>query len=121
MKYKYVALLRGINVGGNKKVDMKNLVSLFESLGFTKISTYINSGNVLFESNKKQMIVQKDVKTNLKKEFGYEIPTLVKTKKELITIAEAIPNEWQNDLTQKTDVAYLLTATGNTAWSEASA
>lgn len=107
MKYKYVALLRGINVGGNKKIDMKKLISLFESLGYTNIKTYINSGNVLFESNKKQMIVQKDVETSVEKEFGFEIPTLVKTKEELITIADAIPKEWQNDPTQKTDVAYL--------------
>lgn len=107
MKHKYIALLRGINVGGIKKVDMERLIHLFESSGYSNVSTYLNSGNVIFESNKKQMIIQKEVETNLEKEFGFKIPTLVKTKEELITIADAIPNEWQNDSSQKTDVAYL--------------
>ncbi|TGN13385.1 DUF1697 domain-containing protein [Leptospira ilyithenensis] len=47
---KYIALLRGINVGGNRKVEMKKLRNLFESLGYINVSTYINSGNVIFES-----------------------------------------------------------------------
>lgn len=47
---KYVALLRGINVGGNNKVSMADLKACFEAAGFTNVRTYINSGNVLFES-----------------------------------------------------------------------
>ncbi len=47
---KYVALLRGINVGGNKKVEMAKLKQVFEKLGYANVSTYINSGNVIFES-----------------------------------------------------------------------
>jgi uncharacterized protein (DUF1697 family) len=50
---KYVALLRGINVGGNKKVSMANLKKLFGKLGYKNVSTYINSGNVIFESSEK--------------------------------------------------------------------
>lgn len=47
---RYIALLRGINVGGNNKVSMGELKQAFESLGFTNVSTYINSGNVIFDS-----------------------------------------------------------------------
>ncbi|MEK9156965.1 MAG: DUF1697 domain-containing protein, partial [Patescibacteria group bacterium] len=47
-----VALLRGINVGGNNKVDMKKLKAAFEALGFENVRTYINTGNVLFEHKK---------------------------------------------------------------------
>ena len=47
---RYLALLRGINVGGNNKVSMSELKVCFEQEGFTNVSTYINSGNVLFES-----------------------------------------------------------------------
>lgn len=47
---KYIALLRGINVGGKNKVSMRELRACFEAVGFSNVSTYINSGNVLFET-----------------------------------------------------------------------
>jgi uncharacterized protein (DUF1697 family) len=50
---KYVALLRGINVGGNNRVEMTKLKKVFEELGFADVSTYINSGNVIFSSQRK--------------------------------------------------------------------
>lgn len=104
---KYIALLRGINVGGNRKVEMKRLKSLFESLGYTNVATYLNSGNALFESSAKQAALQKEIPQKLAQEFGLEIQTLVKSQKEVQTIARAIPLEWENDSEQKTDVAYL--------------
>lgn len=104
---KYIALFRGINVGGNRKVEMKKLKLLFESLQFTEVSTYINSGNIIFESDKDAKTVLSKILTVLEKNFDFEIPTLVKTEKEMKKIADAIPNEWQNDPGQRTDVAYL--------------
>ena len=104
---KYIALLRGINVGGNRKVEMKRLRNLFESLGYTNVVTYLNSGNVIFESDTKQDTLQSDISKNLKKAFGFEIQTLIKNKKEIKRIADAIPKNWKNDSEQKTDVAYL--------------
>ncbi len=102
-----VALLRGINVGGNRKVEMKKLKSFFESFGYMNVSTYINSGNVLFESAEEQKTVLKKVNSGLEKYFGFEIPTLIKTKKEMKKISDTIPKNWQNDSAQRTDVAYL--------------
>jgi uncharacterized protein (DUF1697 family) len=104
---KYVALLRGINVGGNRKVAMKELKSIFESLGYTDVSTYINSGNVIFESEDEPKTVLKKVYSGLEKHFGFEIPTLVKTVKEMKKISDSIPHSWQKDSVQRTDVAYL--------------
>ncbi|MBM9591744.1 DUF1697 domain-containing protein [Leptospira sp. 201903075] len=104
---KYIALFRGINVGGNRKVEMKKLKLLFESLKFTEVSTYINSGNIIFESDKEAKTVLSKILTVLEKNFDFEIPTLVKTEKEMKKIADAIPSEWQNDPNQRTDVAYL--------------
>ena len=58
----YVALLRGINVGGNNKVDMKKLKTTFESLGFNNVVTYINSGNIVFaESSKDQSVIVSEI------------------------------------------------------------
>jgi uncharacterized protein (DUF1697 family) len=104
---KYIALLRGINVGGNRRVEMKKLKLIFEAMGCQHVSTYINSGNVIFESDKQQTDIRKKIEANLKKEFGLEILTLVKTEREMKKIATAIPADWQNDARQRTDVAYL--------------
>ena len=49
---KYISILRGINVGGNRKILMKDLKVLFEKLVFLKVETFIQSGNVVFESEK---------------------------------------------------------------------
>lgn len=107
MSGKYVALLRGINVGGARCVEMKRLKALFESLGYVNVATYINSGNVIFEAAKEQGGVRSAVEESLKNEFGFDIPTLVNTQMQMRQIAEAIPQNWQNDKEHKTDVAYL--------------
>ena len=103
----YIALLRGINVGGNRKVEMKRLRELFESMGCTNVSTYLNSGNVLFELGTNKTKPAQEIQSRLKKEFGFEIQTLVKSKKEIKTIANSIPDSWKNDSEQKSDVAFL--------------
>lgn len=104
---RYIALLRGINVGGNHKVDMKKLKAIFESLGCFNVSTYINSGNVIFESTDDKKHISDIIKNRLNSEFDFEIPLLIKTSNEMKIIADAIPKEWQNDKANKTDVAYL--------------
>ena len=104
---KFIALLRGINAGRNRRVEMKKLKMVFEMLGCANVLTYINSGNVFFESIMAQTAIQHKIEKALKNEFGFEIPTLVKTEKEMQQIAKAIPATWQNDTEQRTDVAYL--------------
>jgi uncharacterized protein (DUF1697 family) len=104
---KYIALLRGINVGGNRIVNMKRLKTFFESLGCINVLTYLNSGNVIFESKENQKNISKKAGDGLKKEFDFEIPTLIKTEKEMKNIANSIPKNWLNNSAQRTDVAYL--------------
>ncbi|MDD2766606.1 MAG: DUF1697 domain-containing protein [Candidatus Moranbacteria bacterium] len=104
---KYIALLRGINAGKERRVDMKKLKVLFESLGYDNVSTYINSGNVIFEGKDKQQEICKKLKLNFKKEFGFDATILIKTEKEMIQIVESIPKNWKNDITQRSDIAYL--------------
>lgn len=104
---KYIALLRGINVGGNRKVEMKRLRSLFESLGYANVETYLNFGNAIFESTVEQKLLRRIISKELKKEFGFEIKTLIKNEDEIKKIANAIPREWENNSEQKTSIAYL--------------
>lgn len=104
---RYVVLLRGINVGGNQKVEMKRLKAVAEGLGYENVSTYINSGNLLFDTKEGREAVSSALQRAMKKEFGSAVPTLVKTLREMQMIAKAIPPDWQNDTKHKTDVIYL--------------
>jgi uncharacterized protein (DUF1697 family) len=104
---KLVALLRGINAGKINRIDMKNLRILFESLGYSNVSTYINSGNVIFESEKKPSKIRSEIESGLKRRLGLDIPIIIKTKFEMKSIADSIPKAWLNDSKQRTDVAYL--------------
>ncbi len=105
---KYLALLRGINVGGNCKVEMPRLKQVFESSGFSNVLTYINSGNIIFEApaRPKDKLARAIEKT-LKKSFGFEIKTLVRTASEIQKLSKGIPATWTNDAEQKTDVLFL--------------
>ena len=103
----YIALLRGINVGGTHKIEMKKLRELFLSLGYTGVSTYINSGNVFFEATGKTPLLRKKISEAIESTFGFPVPTLVKSRREIQSIADAVPQMWRNDADQKTDVACL--------------
>lgn len=105
---KHIALLRGINVGGNKKVSMAKLKELFQSLGFQNVSTYINSGNVLFESDEKSdKKLVSIIEQSLFEHFGFEIQVVVRSLDEIKKIAKAIPETWQNNTEQRTDILFL--------------
>ena len=78
---RYIALLRGVNVGGNHKVEMKRLKKMLEHLGYSDVSTYLNSGNALFEASKKPVL--SDVSQAFKNEFGFDVSILIKTMDEM--------------------------------------
>lgn len=75
-----VALLRGINLGKINKVDMKSLKQLFEELGFQNVRTYIQTGNVIFDTE--GCNVQK-LEEALRDAYGFDIPVVVRPKAEL--------------------------------------
>lgn len=106
-KQVYVALLRGINVGGKAKVEMSRLKELCESIGLEQTKTYINSGNVIFVSNKTSERVSKILEEAIEKEFDLNVPVVILTLQQLQMLLEKVPNEWANDATQKTDVMFL--------------
>ncbi len=88
----YIALLRGINVSGQKKIKMADLKVMFESLGFESVTTYIQSGNVVFKSGKDDPVLIGDtIKQGILKTFGYEVPVLVLTHEILTSIYQENP------------------------------
>jgi uncharacterized protein (DUF1697 family) len=98
----YVALLRGVNVGGRAKVDMRLLKEQFERLGCEDVRTYINSGNVLFRDRRRQSTLTRVLEEALGRRVA------VRSLAEIQELCSRIPAEWANDKVQKTDVAFLL-------------
>ncbi|HEY1041752.1 MAG TPA: DUF1697 domain-containing protein [Candidatus Paceibacterota bacterium] len=104
----YIALLRGINVGGGNKVDMKKLKQTFESLRFENVRTYINSGNVIFETKaSSEDTLAKTIEAEIAKDFQLSIPALVRSAKNIQAISRATPEDWINNTEIKTDVIFL--------------
>lgn len=88
----YIVLLRGINVGGHKKVPMTDLRELLSNSGFSEVQTYIQSGNVILKSsltNKDdiELTIQKSIQNH----FGFEVPVIAKTRLELLRIFKDCP------------------------------
>lgn len=88
----YIALLRGINVGGNNKLPMKELRALLESLGLFKIKTYIQSGNVVFQSERSDRDqLSKEMTAAIEKEHGFAPAILLLDQHELAAAMAANP------------------------------
>jgi len=74
----YISILRGINVGGNKKIKMDTLREMYTSLGYADVKTYIQSGNVIFRTSKTDVtIIQKEIKSGILLAFGFDVPVLI--------------------------------------------
>lgn len=80
----FISMLRGINVSGQKKIIMADLKQLFEDMGFNKVQTYIQSGNVIYLTQEKNTIlVSQRIYEAIKLKYGFEVPVITLTNKEL--------------------------------------
>ena len=92
---KYIALLRGINISGKNKIFMDKLKEEFNNLGYKKILTYLNSGNIIFESdieNKDRL--KNDIEFMIKSKFNLNIPIFIITLQELDELLDNHPEWW---------------------------
>ena len=88
---RYVALLRGINVGGSNAIPMATLREAFESHGFGAVSTYIQSGNVLFETSASPASLEADIEQLLEKSLGVPLVVVVRSHRQLRAIIDKKP------------------------------
>ncbi|WP_019413323.1 DUF1697 domain-containing protein [Paenisporosarcina sp. TG20] len=87
----YIALLRGINVGGHRLIKMADLRHLLEKMGLDKVQTYIQSGNVLFESEQDSKQLSCRIQHEIDTKFGFSVPVILRTSIELDQIIENCP------------------------------
>lgn len=104
----YVALLRGINVGGKNKVDMKRLKEAFMEAGMKSVSTYINSGNVIFIDNQRTKAeIAGILEEVILHYFQLEIKVLIRSIDDFKDMIKMLPTTWKNDQEMKCDVLFL--------------
>ena len=84
---RYIILLRGINVSGKNKLPMAELREILNELGFQNVQTYIQSGNIILDSEETKEVTCQKIKEGITAEFGYDVPVLART-----------PEEWKNTL-----------------------
>lgn len=89
---KFVAFLRGINVGGHHKVPMVELKELLDKMGFTNISTLLNSGNIVFDSKEPDTLkIEDTLSKQLEDHFGFSIPTMIRMGSSIQDLAAQEP------------------------------
>ncbi|HTA28879.1 MAG TPA: DUF1697 domain-containing protein [Candidatus Cybelea sp.] len=87
----YIAMLRGINVSGHNPVKMEQLRAAFGSLGFANVKTYVQSGNVVFEAKGPASELSAKIEEKILCDFGFAVPVLLKTAKEMADIVKRNP------------------------------
>ena len=102
----YVALLRGVNVAGHARISMEELRTGFESLGFERVRTFIQSGSVVFEHRTAIVtgLVER-LEKGIKARFGLDVRVIVRTREEMSRVIENIP--FRADEHDKAHVTFL--------------
>lgn len=87
----YIALLRGINISGQKIIKMADLRAFLTEAGLSQVQTYIQSGNIIFESSQSRKELTKLIIETIEKHYGFHVPTIILTPAELQQAADNNP------------------------------
>ncbi len=92
MEAKYVVFLRGINVGGHKKVPMDQLKNLLSEMGYDEVITILNSGNIIIKGAKEPLdSLENKLEEKLENVFGFHIPVIIRLSQEIVELVESNP------------------------------
>lgn len=92
MVHRYIAFLRGINVGGNKKVPMADLKKMLEKMGYTDVKTLLNSGNAIFNTDETSApVLAEKIEAQIEKTFGFGAHTIIRSIAEIEKLVRAHP------------------------------
>ena len=104
----FVALLRAVNVGGNNIISMRALKESFEGMGFKQVSTYINSGNVIFTTRETDARkLERKIEQMLVKDFELEGKVVVRSLAEMARLVGSLPSSWDGDSSWRYNVIFL--------------
>lgn len=104
----FVALLRGVNVGGNNMISMSALKKSFEALGFNDVVTYINSGNIIFKSEEADARkLETKIEKMLSKEYQLESRVVLRSLSEMEKLVQNLPENWTADRDWRYNVIFL--------------
>ena len=104
----FVALLRGVNVGGNNIVSMASLKASFEGLGFEDVASYINSGNIIFRAKEgRARKLEQRIEGMLSAEYQLACRVVVRSLSEMAALIESIPDTWTGDTHWRYNVIFL--------------
>jgi len=104
----YVALLRGVNVGGNNMINMKALKESFKALGFVRVQSYINSGNIIFattESDARKL--EQKIEEMLSRDYELGSKVVVRSVAEMDQLVQSLPARWGDDTGWRYNVIFL--------------
>jgi uncharacterized protein (DUF1697 family) len=108
MKNVFVALLRGVNVGGNNMISMRSLKENFEKLGFTNVTTYINSGNLVFKAKENDARkLESKIEQMLLREYQLNSKVVVRSLSEMEKLVNGLPRTWKADSSWRYNVIFL--------------
>ena len=104
----FVALLRGVNVGGNNMISMSALKSSFEELGFADVTTYINSGNIIFKSKENDARkLEGKIEQMLSRDYELDSKVVLRSLSEMETLVNDLPRDWNGDSSRRYNVIFL--------------
>ena len=104
----FVALLRGVNVGGNNMISMSSLKKSFETLGFSDVATYINSGNIIFKSTEADARkLETKIEKMLEKDYQLGSKVVLRSLSEMEKLVQSLPRNWTGDSGRRYNVIFL--------------
>lgn len=104
----FVALLRGVNVGGNNMISMRELKASFEEMGFANVTTYINSGNIIFATKENDARkLETKIERMLAKEYELNSKVVIRSHSEMEELVNSLPKTWKGDTGWRYNVIFL--------------
>ena len=104
----FVALLRGVNVGGNNMISMSALKESFTGIGFEEVTSYINSGNLIFKTKEPDARkLEKQIEQMLSKEYELDSKVVVRSLAEMEQLVKSLPKNWSGDKNWRYNVIFL--------------
>jgi uncharacterized protein (DUF1697 family) len=104
----FVALLRGVNVGGNNMISMRELKASFEEMGFAQVTTYINSGNIIFTTKENDARkLETKIERMLAKDYELNSKVVIRSHSEMEDLVNSLPKTWKGDTDWRYNVIFL--------------